>query len=165
MASQRLTVATLIGQSAMAIIDQFERWRSVPDQEAVDQLCDSICKHSLSLPVIYFTEWVDRWLMGDSVPGPNAVDGRRFQATCLSPVQARGWADKCGSQFVEHGWLANRLREAAAVWSGVSGQNAIVVTREVFGLSITDEEIQRSAQSIPEWLGRLDRDTKYDHIA
>ena len=110
MATQRLTMATLAGQSAAVVAARFDQWRSAPDPAAVDRLCAAIRKHALSLPVVYFAEWVDRWLMGDSVPGPGAVEGRRFQATCLSPGQAAGWAGRCGGQFAEQGWLAARLR-------------------------------------------------------
>src|SRR5262249_31837124 len=109
-------VATLAGQSAVAVAARFEQWRAASDPVAVAGLCASVGGHALSLPVVYFAEWVDRWLMGDSIPG--VVEGRRFQVACLSPVQAVGWADLCGSQFAEQGWLARRLREASAGWGG-----------------------------------------------
>lgn len=152
MATQRLMVATLAGRSALAIAARFEQWRSTPDPAAVDKLCASIREHALTLPVVYFAEWVDRWLMGDLVPGPEAVEGRRFQAACLSPAQATGWADRCGSQYAEQGWLASRLREAAAGWGGVAEPYAVVVIREVVGAPANDEEVQGAADSVPAWL-------------
>ena len=158
MATQRLTVATLAGQAATAVVAQFERWRSAPDPTAVDRLCASIREHALSLPVVYFAEWVDRWLMGDLVPGPGAVEGRRFQAACLAPAQATAWADRCGSQFAEQRWLASRLREAAAGWGGVAEPYAVVVVREAVGASATDDEVQATARSIPAWLSPPDPD-------
>jgi hypothetical protein len=103
---------------------------------------------------MYFAEWVDRWLMGDLVPGPGAVEGRRFQATCLSPPLALQWADQCGSQVAEQNWLANRLREAASGWCEGAGPYVLVVVREVFGPSATDEELQAAAGTIPAWLSQ-----------
>jgi hypothetical protein len=151
-ATQRLTVATLAEQAAVAVAARFERWRSVPDAEAVDWLCMAIREHSLSLSIVYFAEWVDRWLMGDLVPGPGTVAGRRFEATCLSPVQAIAWADRCGSQYAEQGWLAGRLREAAAGWGGVAEPYAVLVIREAVGPSPTDDEVRAAAGRLPAWL-------------
>lgn len=152
MATQRLTVATLAGQSAIAVATRFDEWRSAADPASVDQLCAAIREHALSLPVVYFTEWVDRWLMGDLVPGPKKVEGHRVQATCLSPTEAVVWAEHCGSQFAEHGWLASRLREAAGGWGGTTEPYAVVIVREVIGASVTDDEVQAAAASVPAWL-------------
>ena len=165
MATQRLTVATLAGHSATAVAAQFERWRSASDPAAVDRICGSLCEHSLSLPVVYFAEWVDRWLMGNLVPGPGAVEGRRFQATCLTPAQATEWADECGSQFAEQGWLASRLREAAAGWGGIAEPYSVVVFREAVGASATDDEVQAAADSVPAWLSLPDQDAEPDAAA
>ena len=152
MATQRLMVATLAGRSAFAVVARFEQWRAIPDPAAVDRMCASVRESALSLPVVYFAEWVDRWLMGDLVPGPDAVEGRRFQAACLSPTQATGWADRCGTQFAEQGWLASRLREAAVGWGSVAEQYAVVVIREAVGASPTDGEVQAAASGVPAWL-------------
>jgi hypothetical protein len=151
-ATQRLTVATLSGQAAVAAAARFDELRAAPAPVEVDRLCVSLREHALSPQVIYFAEWVDRWLMGDLVPGPGAVEGRRFQATCLSPSEAAELADRCGSQFAEQGWLASRLREAAAGWGGVAEPYAVVVVREVVGASVLDDEIRAAAGSVPAWL-------------
>ncbi|WP_162670152.1 hypothetical protein [Gemmata massiliana] len=152
MATQRLTVATLAGQSAIAVTTRFDRWRSATDPTAIDQLCAAICEHALSPSVVYFADWVDRWLMGDLVPGPKKVEGHRVQATCLSPAETVAWAEQCGSQFAEHGWLVSRLREAAGGWGGVAEPYAVVIVREVIGASVTDDEVQAAAASVPAWL-------------
>lgn len=160
MATQRLTVATIAGRSAVALTARFGRWRSAPDPAAVDRLCEAIRRHALSLPVVYFAEWVDRWLAGDQIPGPGAVEGRRFQAACLSPAQAREHADRCGGQYAEQGWLAVRLREAAAGWGGVAEPYAVVVIREAVGASPTDDEVRAAAESVPGWLSPPDQDAE-----
>jgi hypothetical protein len=156
-ATQRLTVATLAGQSAVVVAAIFEKWRTVADPEAIDHLCVSIREHCLSPHVTYFAEWVDRWLMGDQVPGPGAVEGQRFQATCLSPDQAVEWADRCGNQFAEQGWLSSRLLEAASVNRDSGERYCVLIAREVFGSSVTDDELRAAAGSIPPWLIQFGR--------
>jgi len=151
-ATQRLIVASLAGQAAAAVADRFRQWRDTPVPDAVDRFCTSLRAHALSLPVVYFAEWVDRWLMGNLVPGPGAVDGRQFQATCLSPEQAMAWADWCGSQFPEQKWLAARLREAAAGWGNVARVYSVVVIREVIGPTTSDDEVREALVGVPTWL-------------
>src|SRR4051812_29065180 len=118
MATQRLTVASIAGKAGAMIEALFQSWRGTakPDPAAVDGFCAQLRAHGVALPVLYFGEWVDRWLMGDVVPGPGAVAGRQYQAACLSPAQALQWAERCGEQFPEQQWLASRLREAAGAW-------------------------------------------------
>jgi hypothetical protein len=151
MATQRLTVATLVGESAAVATALVRTWRSGYDAAVVDRFCDTLRANGLSLPIIYFCEWVDRWLTGDLVPGPGAVDGRRYQVTCLSAEQALAWAGRCGHQFVEQEYLAARLREAAVGWGG-DERLAIVIVREVLGGTTTDDEVEASLSVVPEWL-------------
>jgi hypothetical protein len=117
----------------------------------VDRFCAALRGNGLSLPVLYFCEWIDSWLMGDLVPGPGAAEGRKYQAACFSPEQALAWAERCGHQFPEQEWLAARLREAAACWDGTE-RRVVVVVREVIGATTTDEEVAASLGVIPEWL-------------
>jgi hypothetical protein len=147
-----MTVVTLAGQAAVGVAARFEQWRSAPDPEAIDRLCIAIRDHALSLHILYFAEWVDRWLMGDKVPGPGAVEGRQFQAAIMSPDQATEWADRCGHQFAEQEWLASRLREAADVWNSLPDQRAVVIIREVHGLSTDDDEVRAALGTVPDWL-------------
>jgi hypothetical protein len=157
MATQRLTVATLAGDTASAVLARFEAWRADPDPDpdAVDHIAAALRDNALSLPVVFFSEWVDRWLMGDRLPGPGAVAGRRFEATCFTPAEAMAWAGRCGRQHPEEAWLAARLREAAAAWELVAGPRVVVVLREAVGGSTTDEEVQESLQGVPAWLASL----------
>lgn len=152
MATQRLTIATLAGHAAAVAAARFEAWRTAADPATVDRLCGAIREHALSLPVVYFAEWVDRWLMGNLVPGPRTVHGERFEATCLTPEQAVAWADQCVGQFAEQDWLAARLREAAAGWGDVSPRYAVVVMRETFGPSASDDDVRATLDRVPDWL-------------
>src|SRR5262245_25381609 len=159
MATQRMTVATLIGASAAVVAQLFASWRAKPDPAAVDQLCASLRDYGMSLPVVYFSEWADRWSMGDTFPA-GVVEGRRFQAICLSPEQAEACAAGCGQQFFEEGWLAARLREAAMDCASVAEQCVVVLLREVVGPTTIDEEVRRSLSVVPEWLDSLQRHTE-----
>jgi hypothetical protein len=108
------------------------------------------------LPIVYFSEWIDRWSMGDQVPD-GFVEGRRYQAVCLSPEQAEACAARCGNQFFEQGWLASRLREAAIDSASVAERCAVVLLREVVGPTATDDDVRRSLSVVPEWLDSLQR--------
>jgi hypothetical protein len=156
-ATQRLTVAALAGQAAVAVAARFGQWRATPpDPETVDRFCVLIREHALSPPVVYFAEWVDHWLIGDLVPGPGAVEGRQFQVTGLSRVQAVAWAERCGDQFPEQLWLASRLREAATGWGAAADRYAVVVAREVVATSISDDEVRAALGRLPAWLSSSD---------
>lgn len=152
MATQRWGIATLGGQSAAVVAACFDRWRASPDSDAVDRLCVTIQEHASRLPVLYYAEWMDRWLMGNIVPGPRAVAGHRFAATCLSASEALACAERRGDQFAEYEWLAARLREAADDWGGLAAPVVVVVVRDVVGPSVTDEEVREAAASVPTWL-------------
>jgi hypothetical protein len=140
MVTQRLTMATFAGASAVAVAALVRSWQTASDPAAVDRFCAVLREHAQSLPIVYFCEWLDRWLMGDRVPGPEAVEGRRYQATCLSPEQALAWADRGAGQFPEEEWLASRLREAARGGFGTEPR-AVVIVREVLDVSATDKEV------------------------
>src|SRR5262245_59704050 len=132
MATQRLTVVSVAGKAGAMVQALFQSWHdgaAGPDPAAVDWLGNQLRAHGAALPVVYFGEWIDRWLMGDVVPGPGTVAGRQYEAACLSPEQAAAWAKRCGRQFPEEQWLASRLWEAAEAWAGVAEPRAIVVLR------------------------------------
>ncbi len=155
MASQRLFIATLAGEAAAATANRFLSWRNATPADgavAVDRFCAALRDNGTSLPVVYFSAWIDRWLMGDQVPGPGTVEGRRFQATCFSREEAVIWASRCGSQYQEQEWLAARLREAALAWKSLTDRAVVVVVREVFDGSTIDEEVQASLAVLPAWL-------------
>ncbi len=156
MATQRMTVATLIGDASDVVTKLFAGWLATPDAAAVDQFCASLREHYLSLPVVYFSEWADRWSMGDSLSG-DVVEGRRYQALCLSPEQAEACAARCGQQFFEQGWLASRLREAAVDCASIAERTVVVLLREVVGPTTIDEEVRRSLCIIPAWLDSLEK--------
>ncbi len=154
MATQRLFIATLAGEAANLTANLFSIWRK-GHSVRIDEFCESLGVHRAELPVVYFSEWMDRWLMGDRVPGPGAVEGRRFEATCFTRVEAYEWAGRCGTQYQEELWLANRLREAASGWDALTDRITVVVVREVLGVSTSDEEVKATMLVAPAWLSDL----------
>src|SRR5215213_571670 len=150
MATQRFTIATLSGQAALSVASTFEWWRAAPEPIAVDRLCAAVRGNALSLAVVYFAEWVDRWLMGDTLPDAR-VQGRSFEAACFTREEVYAWAARCGGKFPEQEWLACRLREAAGA-GAVSGHAVVIVFREVVGPSATVEELRQATEEIPSWL-------------
>ena len=155
MATQRLFIATFAGEAAAVVANLFRAWRDASaavDVAAVDLFCTALRSNSTTLPLVYFCEWVDRWQMGDRVPGPGSVNGRLFQTTVFTRDEALEWASRCGNQFQEEKWLAARLREAAVAWNGLVDRAIVVVVREVLGGVTTDEELQASLDAVPSWL-------------
>jgi hypothetical protein len=154
MATQRLMVATVAGEAGAAVKALARAWLGgpTPDPAVVDGFCERLLANGAALPVVYFCEWVDRWLMGDLVPGPGTVEGGRYQVACLTPAEAVAWADRCRTQFPEQGRLAARLREAAEGWGSVAEPLAVVVVREVLGPSTTDDEVRAALRGVPAWL-------------
>jgi hypothetical protein len=158
MASQRLFIATLGGKAAEATADLFAAWhRLLPtvNEQEIDGFCEALRANSTSLQVLYSCEWIDRWLMGDTVPGPNKIPGRRYDLTVLSPKEAAEWAAWDSFQFEEQEWFSNHLREAARAWAELVERRIVVVVREVFGATATDDEILQAIDIVPPWLANV----------
>jgi hypothetical protein len=155
MASQRIILVSIGGQAARAIADLFVSWRtagSTLQQADVDRFCEALLSNRCSLPILDYCEWVDRWSAGNLIPGPGAVAGRRFETTCLSPVETEEWASRCGNQWQEQITLASRLREVAKSWGEVVEHRLVLVIREVLDVSTSDEQVKESLGVVPTWL-------------
>ena len=180
MAIQRVTIAGILGAAAAKIEAIFQAWRDAgatlvadnvdsfssldddvvvsqytgtsPVAEKVDWFCEQLRAHPTDLQIVYFCEWIDSWLMGDLLPGPNCVKGRRFQAACYRLEAAIAYAGRCGTQFHEQEWLAARLCEAEARCNVFSERTVIVVVREVFDASAGGDEISAASLRTPQWL-------------
>ena len=159
-ATQRLTVVTIAGQSAATVAIQFNRWLSNPDPTAIDQFCVVIQGHDSSLPIVFFVQWVDRWLMGDLLPDADTVNGERFQAACMSVARAIEFAGGCGEQWVEQKLLASQIREATYGWGTVTDKYVIVLIRERLGPSTLDDEAFASLETVPDWLFPAEKTTE-----
>jgi hypothetical protein len=159
--TQRMTLATVAGEAARVISGLFDRWRALAGDEEhnerrsqeIDTFCSQLRANGHARQVLYFTEWIDTWLLGNVLLGPQPFWARRFQTASFSREEAKAWAERCGEQFQEQVWLAARLREAAQVWQPLpSAPSVVVVIREVLGVSISDEDIIPSLGVVPSWL-------------
>lgn len=164
MALQRVIVAKIAGESAKLLLSRFAQWPS-PDpisEEAVtchegDEFVEKLRANAHHLPVVYYSEWVDHWSMGDLIPGlgvesAREVVGKQY-VICLHelPVEAR--KHKIGESLTQEcKWLRARIREASDAWEPICSRSVIIVAREVLGGSVLDDELETSANQIPEWL-------------
>jgi hypothetical protein len=155
MPTQRMITATFAGQSAEFVQAQFERWRVEAEPAELHQFCQRVRQNVLSLVIVYYTEWIDRWSSGYHVPGPNQVDGNRYSATTFTPDAAREYAQSIVTSAAEHRFFVSRLQEAADGWGGVGEPYIVVVIREVLGALAEDSEIEQAAQTLPTWLAEL----------
>ena len=165
MATQRITVAKIAGAAGVAVAKTFSRWAAADrsDESAaavrrdVDRFVQSLKAHAATLPVVYFAEWIDLWLMGDVVPGlamgrDGVVNGNRFEAACHTlPVVFPSSMPAAGSPQ-EMIWLETRLREAECAWEELTPDAVLVLVREVLGPTVTDDELRLTLTAAPDWV-------------
>ncbi len=161
MASQIFTVATIGGRSSERVRALFSKWelatREAPEDSsvvlsAVDAFCDALRLHRTELPILYYAEWIDRWLFGRDASDSTWVSGRRFEACCLSRAEAAKLTDARHQQFQEGTWLLSRIREASSAWELLSEAAAILIVREVFSGSTLDADVVATLPLLAEWL-------------
>lgn len=162
MATQRMTLATIAGEAGQMAAGLFHRWHStegVSEQDAVRSAVDAFAKQLQNRggipPVVYYCEWFDCWLMGDSIHFGNVVEGKQFQASCGSRRDAIARAEQNCHQFPEQQWLTARLREAAEACQLLAEPATVVVLRQVLGPSYTDQEVMASLTDTGIFAGQL----------
>jgi hypothetical protein len=143
------------GAAGRRVQESFLSWRQHQATARISELSSALRANAGSHSILYYSEWIDSWLMGDRLPGPGAVETGRFSATCLSRSEAIAWAKRIVGQFVEQRWLIARLREAAESGAFFASDAAVVIIREVLGASVRDEEIAEAMLIVPEWLTRV----------
>jgi hypothetical protein len=165
MAMQRITVATIAGEAGVTVSQLFHHWRvaqTIGSQgdvaRCVDLFADQLRANGGFPPILYFSEWFDLWLMGDSIHSTKTISGKRYEVRCAPRDEALKWADQCGKQFSEQQWLAARLREAAEAWRELAESATVVFLREVLDSTVTDEEVKASLCGQPEWLSLCQTD-------
>ncbi len=181
MATQRITVAKIVGAAGAAVRQRLQTWsaarqavnpnewgstqwpQSVRDE--ADEFAGRMRANALALPVLHFVEWVDRWSMGDLFDRwltppegspPLLVFANRFVVYGYSlPDEGRlgRYLAAAGpQQWPETDWFIQRLQEAIEAWRGLVEQATLVVLRDVVDGSVSDEEVTTSLARIPDWL-------------
>lgn len=152
-----------IGSSSKRARTSKEHRISGPDQfppavrREIDGFAELLRANAAVPPVVYFTEWVDFWSMGDVVPGlgvagTEVVYGDKFQACCQKFPVGLTAPTVGGKPTQESKWLAARLKESESAWKPIVTESVLVVLREPLGGTVTDEELSASLQSVPSWL-------------
>ena len=165
MATQRLTIAKVGGRSAQLVLALFQAWqrRATEDRSsseilaAIDMFVEQLRDHAHCPPILYFTDWIDQWSMGDLVPGLGnksaiVVAGNRFEACCHKPPISMRTTTIQGQEAQETRWLRSRIQEAENAWSELTQEAVIIVIREPLGALVSDEELVESLGSTPPWL-------------
>ncbi|MGV3531360.1 MAG: hypothetical protein ACO1QR_03250 [Chthoniobacteraceae bacterium] len=160
MATQRITIAKIGGDGALAIDEMVRAWSQSRTNDGGSEVTDGrvddfvlrLKAAHAEFPVSYYCEWIDRWSMGDAFDGPLRASGKRFEITCFSPKEAILRGRAIHPQWPEQKWLATRLGEAGAAWGTITGVSTILLIRESIGPSADDEEYRLSETKIPSWV-------------
>jgi hypothetical protein len=169
MATQRLVLLKLVGESGRLVTESCRAWaakqQAAPDDpdlgKEIGRFAEVLDAHRAELPVVYYSEWLDRWSMGDDIGTPFTerggivlkANGPFYQVCCTDQLAALLTLPPDGWQFDEQKWLAVRLREAAAAWEPLIQGGTLLLLRRVVGASTDDDEIRAAAESVPGWLG------------
>ena len=175
MATQRILLFSIGGLLADDIWTDICHWsndRTVSDDttfspadwpvgvcDKVDAFVKKVGAFGLTPPVLYRSEHVDCWSMGDVYetaivkPSPKycrqlCTKNNEVIATWVRFTE-RIVADKDAAP--ETSWLYNRVNEAIAAWSECSEYRLIVLVRSVFGVLWEDSEVADSLKRLPEW--------------
>lgn len=168
MATQRVVLLKVVGESGRLIAERCRAWvarqQISPDdpelRTQIGRFAEVLHAHRTELPVVYYSEWLDRWSMGDDFATPFTSrggvvltgNGPFYDVCCTDHPAAMLTLPADGWQFDEQTWLSARLREAAAAWGPLVEGGTVVLLRQVIGLSTDDEEITTAMMGIPEWL-------------
>ncbi len=155
-----ITIAKLGGEAGLRVKELFRQLNETQSdiEELVDRFCLELRANAAIPPVIHFCQWIDPWLVPPNFMPTEPVTGKRFEACYCSPSEARNCAANLltlKEPFQEHEWLIARLNETVDSWHNLVPDAVIVIVREVFGPSPTDEEVLSSLATVPEWLSRL----------
>jgi hypothetical protein len=181
MAAQRITVAKVVGRAGAAVVARFRAWSGArttrdPNTFSADQW-PAACRREMDAfaadlraeshrpPVVFFSEHVDLWSMGDlfaACAGPSAggvveVLSDRLRLACYHLPDGGVLAGSLERPFreqepPEERWLRLLLLEAVRAWAGLVDEAALVVLREVVGPTVTDEELKNSFVAVPDWV-------------
>jgi hypothetical protein len=185
MASQRVLILAFAGPLADAIWSDVRRWGDArapvgtdespedwPDdiRDEIDAFVENIVTGAFTPPVLYRSEHVDCWSMGDvfaDALGKSDPDYSRqlrttnheIIATWVTGVERLG-SPRPGAD--EYGWLHSRVNEAIAAWSEFADDRLLILVRTILGGLWTDDEVAASLESIPEWWGADSREKAFD---
>lgn len=180
MASQRVLLFTIGGVLADNIWKGICRWSDgrttssvaewspedwPPNVRAeVDAFVAKLTKAAYTPPILYRSEHVDCWSMGD-VYQEALVKGHpdfcRQLLTSSHHIIAT-WV-RYSERIIpdddaadETRWLHSRINEAIAAWAQFAENRLVILVRSAFDALCTDEEVEEALRSIPSWWKNID---------
>src|SRR5262245_5960698 len=140
MATQRVIVAKIVGDAVPILIKRFAAWPARdPRDEDEPVICNEVDDFVAQLranahrpPIIYFTERVDPWSIGDLLPGlgnesARVVRGKQFEVALHQPPVEVAKRIIGNALTPECKWLRARIREAEDGWVPTAARAVIVV--------------------------------------
>lgn len=168
MATQRMVLLKIVGESGRLVAELCRAWavrqQASPDdpelRKVIGRFAEVLDAHRTELPVVYSSEWLDRWSMGDDIATPFTSrggvvlqgNGPFYEVCCTDQPTALLTLAPDGWQFDEQNWLAVRLLEAATAWRKLVPGGTLVLLRQIFGPSTGDDEITSAMLAVPAWL-------------
>jgi hypothetical protein len=175
MASQRVLLLTIAGEFADTIWNDIRRWSDARvavanDEWSSDDWPDAI-KHQVDRfvarlttacylpPVLYRSEHVDLWSMGD-VFETALVKGHPDYCRLLHTESHEiiGTWVRFSEQIIldeevadETAWLYTHINEAIAAWSTFAENRLVLLIRTVLGGLWEDDDVSNSLRGIPSW--------------
>lgn len=175
MATQRILLVTIGGALAASIWEDIQRWsdcRTTDSREEwssdqwpaavrqqIDQFVAKIDACAFTPPILYRSEHVDCWSMGDvfetALVKPHRDCSRQLRTERHEIIATRVHymeqivLDPDAPRETE--WLYHRVNEAISAWSEFGEDRMVVLVRSVIRGLFTDEEVVDSLKTIPEW--------------
>ncbi len=191
MATQRIIISKIGGEAGMTILHQFQEWNSLRSAERtpgvldadqwpiaahrqMDALVDALRTQSDTPPIVFFSEYVDMWSMGDLLDRWADKANEHFIKTASPRLELACYLLPDNDRLVsvlrrslrrkairdrepqEARWFVLTLLEAVLAYQPSVSDAVLVFIREVLGSLICDSELERSLIGIPEWLRNLD---------
>lgn len=175
MASQRVLLFTVGGVLADSIWKEVCRWSDArttssiaewsPDdwppkvRVEVDAFVAKLRESAYTPPILYRSEHVDCWSMGDVYKEALVKGHPDFcrQLSTTSHEIIATWV-RSSERIVpdddaadETRWLYSRINEAIAAWAQFAENRLVILVRSAFGTLWTDEEVRDALTTIPSW--------------
>ena len=177
--TQRVLLLAIGGLLAESVWKRIYRWSNartvnrndtwsdedwpVGTRDEVDAFVERIASLGFTPPVLYRSEHVDCWSMGnvyaDALVKADPEYCRQLYTTDHQLIAT--WV-RFTEQIVpdrhaapETLWLYSRVNEAIAAWGELSERRLIVLVRSVLGGTWTNEEVAESLGVVPEWWNEI----------
>lgn len=175
MASQRILILTIGGPLADVIWADICRWSDArcpvvsdewssddwPSQTKteIDALVAKLAESAYFPPVLYRSEHIDLWSMGDvfeTALGKRRPDQIRKLLTSKHEViatlgQSLETIRAHKNAPTETKWLYSRINEAIGAWDGFTENRLLLLVRIVLGGLWEDEDVTDAVRKIPAW--------------